>query len=94
MGMFQEIGVTVKPGDTAMLRLLDVPDLLKVWKERRDKFLQDAAPAAATRAEIQAWRSTAEKKLARAFSGVAVAVGKARLLEYQALSQQIMKVAR
>jgi group II intron reverse transcriptase/maturase len=74
LGMFQEIGVTVKPGDDAMLRLLDVPDLVKVWKERREKFLQDAAPAAATRAEIQAWKSKSEKRLARAFNNVAAAV--------------------
>jgi RNA-directed DNA polymerase len=70
LGMFEEIGVTVGPGDDSKRRLLDVPDLFTVWKERREKYLAEKKPPITTRPEIDAWRIKAEKKIARAFSGV------------------------
>ena len=74
--MFEEIGVTVGPCDEAKRRLLDVPDLLSVWKDRREKYLAEAKPSPASRVEIQAWRDKVEKMIVRAFAGVVKPISK------------------
>jgi group II intron reverse transcriptase/maturase len=68
--MFEEIGITVGPDDAAKRRLLDVPDLLGVWKEQREKYSAKTKEPPAARAEIAAWRGKVEKRIARAFDGV------------------------
>ena len=73
MGMFAGIGVKFKAADSLMMTVLEVPDLFKVWKERRGTFLASSAAVAPTKDEILTWQTKYQKLLERAFDGVSQA---------------------